>query len=505
MLGFEGRRRGDVDDYLNTSLIGVQGELDNKQAERLKRFKRNWNFYDGYHWEEMPDVDSPELTTNYCRVFVDKFVAFELGEAFTISTHPSMSESVVTTDNRTLFEYIEDVWEDNNQYTFITEVGQMKSVTGESWVQVRYFSPNELNDPFGEYPMGRIRLMLLPSSTVFPEFDPHDRSKLLKLTIMYQYDKLVKTGILGRTSKKRVLFKQVWTDEECIVTDDGKTETYPNKYKVIPFTLIKNLPIACRTEGLSDLEDIIPLNVELNLKKSNVSEIIDYHAAPVTVVYGAKVGSLEKGANKMWGGLAKDARIENLELKGDLGASTSYISDLRLSMCEVGGVPEGVLGGSQSISNTSGVAMQYMNLPIIEKTRLKRQETENGLERINKLIILISMLEGIIRKPSDVSLRDFFHTECEIPDTLPKDALLELQQIQIEMQLGIETRKGGAKRMGKENIDTLLSEVDEDRQKHPEFYGGSKEGPQLNSGMTNGQTPEEQYRIETTGQNGGAE
>lgn len=38
-------------------------------------------------------------------------------------------------------------------------------------------------------------------------------------------------------------------------------------------------------------------------------------------------------------------------------------------MCEIGGVPETVLGGAQAISNTSGVALQYINLPLIEKTR----------------------------------------------------------------------------------------------------------------------------------------
>lgn len=511
MIGFE--RRRDFDDYFNTSLIGVHGELDNKQVERLKRMKRAWNFYEGYHWEEMPEQDTPELTINYCRTFVNKFVAFELGKSFTMSTHKSMEKAIITPDGRTSFEYLEDVWEDNDQYRLTTDLGQMKSVTGEAWLQVRYFKPEELRDPYNEYPQGRVRIMLIPSSVVFPEFDPHDRDRLTRVTIMYSYEKIVRTGILGRSTKKQVLYKQIWTDDECVVIDDGKQETFPNKYGIIPFVLIKNLTIAGRNEGFSDLDDIIPLNVELNLKESNVSEIIDYHAAPITIVYGAKVGNLEKGANKMWGGLAKDARVENLELKGDLGASQSHIANLKLQMCEVGGVPETVLGGAQAISNTSGVALQYINLPLIEKTRVKRMNTENGLEEVNKLVLLISLLEGLITKPADVTNRDFYYNECSIPDTLPKDMLLELQQIQQEMKMGIESRKNAAKRVGKENIDTLFTEIDEDLEKNPCFYGHSDpndpthypDDAQLNSGMTNGQTPIEQVRVETTGQNGGAE
>jgi hypothetical protein len=179
-------------------------------------------------------------------------------------------------------------------------------------------------------------------------------------------------------------------------------------------------------------------------------------------------------------------------------------------MCEIGTVPEAALGGSQSISNTSGVALQYQNLPLIEKTRLKRQSTEDGLERLNKLILLIALKEELITKPDDIQGRYFFFNEVDLPDTLPKDELLELQQIQIEMQLGLLSRRGALKRMGKEKIDDMILEIDKDRRDNPTVYGlqdpsamghNNQDIPQLNSGMTNSQTPNEQLNIETTGQN----
>lgn len=512
MIGFE--RKRDFNDFFNTSLIGVQGELDNRQVERLRRIKQAWNFYDGYHWEDLPEQDTAELTINYCRAFVDKFVAFELGKGFSLTTSKKLEGKKVTKDGRTIFEYLEDVWEDNNQFLFITEMGQMKSITGDAWVQVRYYEPEELDDPFNEYPDGRIQLLLMPTSVVFPEFDPHQRGVLTKLTIMYTYEKVIKTPILGKTRKEQTVYKQIWTKEECAIID-GKEEpvVIPNKYKAIPFVQVKNISVAGRNEGRGDLEDIIPLNTEYNMKESNISEIIDYHAAPVTVVYGAKIGNLEKGANKMWGGLSKDARVENLELKSDLGASNAHISNLKLAMCEVGGIPETVLGGAQAISNTSGVALQYINLPLIEKTRLKRASTENGLERLNKLILLVSLFEGLITKSEDIPTRDYFWNEVTLPDTLPKDMLMELQQIQQEMKMGLESRRNAMKRIGKENIDELMKEIDADIEKNPCLYGHidpndsrhMMNNQSLNSGFTNGQTPVEQVRTEITGQNGGAQ
>lgn len=500
MLGFE--RTRSFNDLSNTSLIGLQTELDAKQADRLERIRRYWNFYEGYHWEEMPADDGVEMTINYARAFVNKYVAFELGDSFTYSVHKNAENVVVTPDGKTLFDFIESVWIDNKQFKYSNEMGQMKSVTGEAWTQIRYVAPGEEPDPFGKYPNGRIRLILLPTHTVFPQYAEHDKNRLVSVTIMYTYEKTEPPKFLrGKPQTKNIVYKQVWTDEKCTVYDGDKApQEFVNRYGFIPFVQINNLDLAGRTDGLSDLEDLIPLNTAYNMETSNVSEILAYHAAPVTLVFGAKIGNLEKGANKLWGGLPKDADVHNLEMNGDLGASRNFIDNLKLAMCEVGGMPETTLGGAQAISNTSGVALQYMNLPLIDRTKIKRNNTEDGIERINEMIILIALYEGLIFKPADLDLRDMIYTEVTIPDTLPKDLLLELQQIQIEMQLGLEHRKGAMKRLGKENIDLYLQEIDRERAEHPELFSG-EENPQINSGMSNGETPDEERNKALNGEN----
>ena len=501
MLGFE--RTRSFNDLTNVSLVGLQGELDAKQSERLTRIRRYWNFYEGYHWEELPEIEGTEMTVNYCRAFVNKYVSFELGSSFTYSVHKNAEEVVVTPDGKTLFDFIESVWVDNRQYKYSTEMGQMKSVTGEAWKHIKYVPAGSEPDPFNKYPEGRIRLLLMPTHTVFPEYSEHDREQLVKLTVMYTYEATEEPRFLrGKATKKQVIYKQVWTNNECIVYDGDKPpQHFVNRYGFIPFIKINNLDLAGRSEGLSDLDDLIPLNTAYNLKESNISEILDYHAAPVTLVYGAKIGNLEKGANKLWGGMPKDARVENLELNGDLGASKHFTENLKLSMCEIGGMPESTLGGSQAISNTSGVALQYMNLPLIERTKMKRVNTEDGIERINEMMILIALYEGLIFKPENLGIRDMLYTEVTIPDTLPKDMLLELQQIQIEMQLGLEHRKGAMRRLGKENIELYLKEIDSDMEEHPELYTGGSNSPQLNSGMSNGETPNEEKNKALNGEN----
>lgn len=510
MLGFERVRNYLSGDKYTSTLNTLLGELDERWKDRLERIAQAWDFYEGYHWEGLPTQDTPELSVNYCRAFVNKFVAFELGKGFSFTTHSDMSEHIVTADGRTLFEFLEDVWEDNEQFDYCIQMGHLKSITGEAWTHIDFETAKDVYDPFGEYPDGRIVLRLMPTNTVFPEFDPKNSKRLVKLTIMYVYNKIITNELSGKERIERTLFRQIWTDDE-VVTFDGKDEpiTVKNRYGVIPFVQIKNLSITGKDDGIGDLDDIIPLNVEYNKKQSDVSEIIDYHASPITVVYGAKIGNLEKGANKVWGGLPKDAKVDNLELKGDTTITQNYIGNLKLAMCEIGGVPETVLGGAQAISNTSGVALQYINLPLIEKTRMKKHSTESGLEKINKMIMLVALSEGLITKPSEVQNRDFFHTECELPETLPKDTLVELQQISQEMTMGIEDRYGAMKRMGKENIEELIARIDKDREEHPEIYGGldkkvmSENGnSSVNSGMMNGMSVAEQVRTAVNGKNG---
>lgn len=540
---FRHRYSDSFEDTLNIGQLISEGNLTNEETLFLKKVKEAWNFYEGYHWEGIDDSDTPQVTFNYCRPFVNKFVSFEFGKGFTIKTPVEIEDVGVTVNDpkieidldvnndgvvseeelqeeyviteKTLSDYLSQVWTDNKKDTLLTEIGQTKSITGEAWVKVQFEDPEDMHDPFEEYPDGRIRLSVIPTQFAFPRFNNHDKDRLESLLIMYPIRKETETGLLfKRTVDTTIVYKELWTATEIIVYE-GKEEVdrMENPYGFIPFVQIKNFPIAGRTRGVGDLDDIIPLNVELNTKKSDVSEVIDYHSAPITLVYGAKIGNLEKGANKVWGGLPKDAKVENLGLQGDLVASVGYTSDVKTSMCEIAGIPETVLGGANAISNTSGVALQYMNLPLIERTRIKRSCSADGLQRVNKMILYISLYHGLIEKPEDISMKDFLRNEVEIPDTLPKDELIELNKIQQEMTLGLECRHGAMERIGRDNIPKKIAEIDKERTEHPELFNPllqqtwyqnqtAQMSPTNAGGMMNGQTPRETIRKEMTGQNG---
>ena len=512
-------------DSITLNMLSTEGNMTGEDMERLKRIRRAWNFYDGYHWEEIAMTDKPQITENYCRAFVNKFVSFEFGKGFTTKYSNVMNDIPVNDKDETILEFVNRVWDYNKFEEFCIEVGQSKAITGDAWVQAKYYDKEDLDDPYGEHPDGMIKVMTIPTSVVFPEYDVHDKSSLKKVTVMYPIE-VEANSFLTKTRLRKVVYKQVWTKDRVEIYEGKELiADVPNKYGVIPFVQIKNFPVVGKTEGLSDLEDIIPLNVEMNMKKSDISEIIDYHSAPVTVVFGARIASLEKGANKIWGGLPKDSRVQNLELNSDLGASVNYVHGLKTAMHEIGGVPEGALGGTQPISNTSGVALQFINMPLIERTRIKRLSSKAGLEQVTKLILLIAEKEKLVTIPKkskttlefpvgeEITRYDFFWNEVTMPDTLPKDELLELQQIQTEMTLGIESKRGAMERTGKDNIDFKLRQIEEERvEKEDQAMQAmlkvkreqaieDEEDTKLNSGFLNGDTPIEQVRKENQGAN----
>ena len=458
----------DFSDGLTTSLLALGAKLSDIDTKRLANYRRNWNFYEGYHWEEIPDTGRNEVTKNYCRAFVNKFVAFELGKGFNIKMKPDIEPKVLP--------FLNEVWDNNNKNTLCQLIGQSKSVTGDAWVQVTYIpkfledgTPNEdFLDPYNEYDKGKIVISVVPPNLVFPKYDDFNKDLLKEVKVMYP--------ISSDNGIKAQLYCQTWTRENMVEQYGDNKVTYVNKYGIIPFFQCKNFPQVGRSFGVSDLDDVIPLNMELNLKSSDISEIIEYHSAPTTVVFGAKLGQLEKGANKMWGGLPTDARVENLELRGDLTASKEYLDSTKRAMHEVGNMPEGALGAQQAISNTSGVALQITMLPLIDRTVVKRALTGKFITEINKFIIKIGLTEGLIEvdldkwRSGDTYAKDVYYNEAIFEDNLPKDKLVELQQIQMEMKLGTCDRPEAMKRLGKDNIEQRIKDITEDRLHFPELY-----------------------------------
>ena len=460
--------------FVNPNLIAFEEMLNAEDVQRIRKYMTNWNFYDGFHWEQIESSDKPQVTQNWCRRFVNKFVSAEFNGGLSFKFDEEVEDVVLP--------FLDEIWDDNKQDKLLQEVGQLKGVTGDAYVHIHFEpkfledgSPNpDFDDPFDLYEKGRIRLFLVPSSICFPTFkDGYDTDAMESCTIMFPIRKAPTVFGLSNANKYNIM-KYVYT-KSTIQIFDGKdlVDSFDNPYGVIPIVHIKNLSLAGRHFGMSDLDDIIPLNTELNLKSSDISEILDYHSAPITIVKGARVSQLEKGANKVWGGLPEKADVFNLELNGDLQAAQNYRNQIKTSMHEVGGIPEFALGGGEIPSNLSGIALQIAFMPMLDVVSSKRKLTGESIKLINHIIIKMGITEGIISIPSGIKTAKFYRHEVVFGDILPKDMVQELEQLQQEFKLALVTREEAMKRLKKDSIQENMSKIDSERKEFPMVFGAN--------------------------------
>lgn len=419
--------------------------------------------YLGHHWAGRRETGESQMVFNYFRAMTDYLINFSFGRGVQFRS-PKETEAIVP-------DLLKRVWEiDNDKQQVLWEMGQQGGVSGDCFVKIAYEEPWE--DSVGRIHPGRVRILPLNSSFVFPEFHPHDRSRLLRTKVKYRF---WGTSLEGT--------RQVYTYTEIITDDtieeyinDELIDSRPNPIGIIPIVHIPNVRISGSPWGLSDCHDIINLNRAYNETACDVADIVNYHAAPVTVIIGAKASQLEKGAKKVWGGLPKDARVENLEGGGQgLAGALQYMEMLKRSMHEMTGIPETALGQMQPISNTSGVALSIQFQPLMNRYQQKMIQYGEGLERINELVLLtlaVKEPQTLQWDPNtDVPLKAdqypvldpmdplTYQSIAHFPPPLPLDKLIALNEIQAKMSMGLESKEGALRTLGEEFPEEKLAEI----------------------------------------------
>lgn len=457
-------RAGGSDLTIQVSPLGLV-ELADEEFEvhgpRLSRYSLNWAHYLGHMHAYRREVGEPQFGMNYVRALSDYLTNFVFGRGVSFQT-PHATGAIVPS-------LIKRVWEqDNPKEALLWEIGQQASVTGDVFVKVAYEEP--FVDTIGRVHPGRCRIIPLNPANCFPEWHPHDRQRLLSFKLKYRFWTTAADGTrVVQTYVEKI--SEVGIEEYI---NDELMDARPNPLGVIPIVHIPNVAVAGSPWGLSDIGDIIPLNREFNEKAHEISDIINYHAAPLTIISGAKVSQIERGA-KMMMTLPKDATIQNLQALVELQGPIAYMEMVKRAMHEMTGVPETALGQMQPISNTSGVALAIQYAPTMQRWRMKTNSLSRGFRQINELILLTlfqkepnsiywNQSEAMAPEPGQVDVLDpadpnTYETSVHWPDPLPTDVLVKLNEIMMKVQIGLESKVGALRDLGEEFPKEKLAEI----------------------------------------------
>ncbi len=447
-------------------LVELADEEFEVHGPRMNRYASNWAWYLGHHWAYKREIGDPQITVNYVKALQDYLINFTFGKSVHFGS-PEATASIVP-------HILKRVWDnDNDRESLIWEIGQLGGVGGDAFVKVAYEPP--FQNSLGENIPGKCRILPLNPAFCFPEFHPHDRSRFIKFKLKYKF-----WGTATDGTRQIHTYTELMTDEmiEEYINDE-LIDQRPNPLGRIPIAFVPNLPVASSPWGLSDINDIISLNREYNEKATEISDIINYHSAPVTVITGAKASTLERGPKKVWGIPNKDARITNLQLEGNLSGPLGYLEMIKTSMHELMGVPMGALGQMNPISNTSGVALHMQYLPLMQRYQHKKIQYSKLFKQINEFVIrYIAIYEPDWMKynpfiaaappkknqymeldPTDPAS---FRSTIEWPTPLPMDTLLKLNEEQAKISMGLSSKRSALKGLGEAFPDQKMQEIFEE-------------------------------------------
>jgi hypothetical protein len=409
-------------DYPVTS--GHEIDIWHQNAARILQYGRLWNFYKGNHWNYVPEAGEPVTTANFVQLFVDKHCQYLMGNQFTI--HANFSGKTFSQAE----DLLNEEWQKNDIEGLAFQMGQVGGITGDLWINVGIDNDAIYGD--------RVKITVFPSEFVFPVFFKNSDRGYSGLLVQWPESETV-SNAYGRVRVRTYVAGQYWTKREVWELRDGVpiANSKPNLLNEIPFTHIKNAMVGTEFWGMSDIGQIVDINREFNEKITDLGDIINYHAAPVTVIFGAKASTLQKGARKTWSGLPKDAKVENLQLSGDLSAAREYLANLKDTLFQLGSMPKVIFGGDVAISNTTGVALAIQFAPILEHMKKKRLTYGPGIQRVNYHILKIKEILGQYKaygRPMP------YYSGVKWPDPLPRDKQMKLDELSKMQQMKLLAR-----------------------------------------------------------------
>lgn len=459
---------GKPDSNTHRMIMGFQ----EKHAIRLKRYEQYWRFYRGYHWARSRHPDDHYVTVNYCTRIVDIHADFLMKDGFkiVIPDDPE-TEEYEPTDMDFLSKALDRVWNQNERNDLALNMGQMAGITGDCFVRVSL----DTESIMAPYP----KIEIIPSSYVFPTFKgPHGpaQNQLHSVLIAYPrysenvansvYDSVKGVSSFGEPSQSVEYHVERWYDDRVIYYhDNGREEVKPNPFGVIPIVHIPNYPISGEYYGRSDLAFIISLQRELNEKATDISDVINYHGSPITVVKGIKVSHLERGANRTWS-IPEHASIENLALNGELTSSLNYFDKVRKSMFEIAGIPEQVISPTHQYQSAVAGSLAYNSMLNLRKSKIT--SFKRGIRQINSLIVrVLRLIDDKFAKEAEAHPpQHLYHTDIVFGEPLPRNESLELDRAEIRLRLGISSRRHEMERLGYSRAE--IAQIEQENMKEEE-------------------------------------
>ncbi|MBN1392932.1 MAG: phage portal protein [Sedimentisphaerales bacterium] len=296
----------------------------------------------------------------------------------------------------------------------------------------------------------RVDLELIDSPRALPILDEDDYRKI---RYYVQHFEQKKNSIEGKSSfLSRLLGQGGDTDRETVEVTEIISSTAWQRYEdkelvaegelpwgFLPVVHIQNIAQPYYYEGISDVEPLIPLQDELNVRLSDRANRITFQSFKMYLGKGIE-GFEDKPVSpgRMWQTDNTEAEIEEFGGDSATPSEDSHIQQIRDAIDKVSGVPPVVTGNLKNkVGNlTSAIAIKLTFMGMLTKNDRKKFTYSEGLKKICKMVLSILDTANIY-KTSEAERE----IDINFPSPLPEDVTEKLEQAQIKKELGVPQEK----------------------------------------------------------------
>lgn len=423
----------------------AQAPVPREDIDRKQRMREAWKSYRGELQPPLkisPNQPDDNVLSNRCAPIVDKGVSFLFGNVLKIEATDESTDSDADEDSP-IQDFINGLWgDDDDRMTTLSQMAINGGVCGSAFLKLipaqgsMKYPRIVVMDPM------LIRVVTAPDDisliqAYIIEYN-HGSSDLQKRQIIARVDPDNTVGIAGEYDlddtwmiANYVRRTQANSGQDGRWIQVGDTVEWP--YPFAPIFPAQNLPNPNEQWGVPDLtQDLIGLNKVLNFVQSNTSRIVKYHGHPITYAVGLSSTQIQIGVDDLICLPSPDSKLEKLEAMTDFPGLLNFASNIRADMDEQSRVPAVALGRTEALpkGNISGVALQLLFQPLIEKTLMKRRLVGKCIRDITRAALVIA---GLI----DLADYEDYQIDLHWPPILPSDDLQAAQEAVLLQGLGV--------------------------------------------------------------------
>ncbi len=418
------------DRYLMPPFAPGDMALSETEEARQQRYRTYLDFYNGAQWAEQRRPGERRLTVNYARAFVQKGASYLMGKPVRFELMPLREGPAAEREAAQVERALREMWDENNLAAVDFEAAMGAAIMGDAAFKVTLQPLVPGSQPSGGVLQPSPMFNQKPEKSVEVVVRALDVANLrvgwagddLRMVEWVEESyRLAARTIRGRygaealspgtEDEARLAVCEYWTAESYRVEVEKRIVLeMRNPYGFIPYVILPNLPRPYQFWGMSDLEDIMGLNSELNVRVSVLSQLLQMSGNPVLVLENVdSAENMRVGPGAVWT-LPEGAKAYLLEMikEGGVDLHVKYIELLYKMLHDLAELPGAGFGRDDAVSAKSGVALEQLLYPVVQRVQRKRRIWEQALDLRNRMMLALAGLP-------------IYRSRFIWPDILPKD------------------------------------------------------------------------------------